>query len=136
MFGKIAAKFARFLLNNVHLSTVDRNLLTTCILDNLAALPLRDMIRFSEDGTLFVNGKIVDPEMARILRESAKGALDNVAMKYIYDQVIYQAMSIGTYKAETEAQVFFGKCAVWGEQQKYKHLQTLASYGIEKELDL
>lgn len=136
MWGSIATKLAIFALKSARLPVKDRNLLTACILDRLAALPLRDIIHVNEEGNLLVNGRPVDVETARQLRESARGALTSTAFKFIRQQVAFQAINIGVHKAEDELQMFFGRAAIWWGQQEEIQLRLLAQMTPEEDRDL
>lgn len=126
MLGRLTVKLVLWLLNNSNLSIEDRGLLTTTVLDRLAALPLRDMIVVNEDGSLFVNGRRLTQESKARLRESARTALNNEAFKFIKDQVLFSAVAIGVHKLENERQSFFSRAAIWFGQQEDKYLHVLA----------
>lgn len=137
MFSKLTAKLARFALRRADLSIEDRNLLTTLILDGIGALPLRDMIYVNEEGKLLVNGKALSVEGARALRESARGATKNQALKFVNEQVKFNAITFGVHKLETERQSFFCRAALWFGQEQQKLLAILAQEdpNLERELD-
>jgi len=75
---------------------------------------------------MLVNGREVDMEMARLLRESAKGALDNRALNFVWEQVRYQAITLGVHQNTTPEQGLFAKAALWLEEEVRKNLHTLA----------
>lgn len=126
MFSKLVTKFAVYLLNKATLSKENHALLSTCVLDKLVALPFRDIIVYNEEGNLLVNGNPLDLEKMRLLRESARAALSNQALKIIRDQVAYEAIKIGVHQAQIVDQMVFGKSAIWWGEQELKHLLTLA----------
>ncbi|MES2060203.1 MAG: hypothetical protein V4438_04200 [Patescibacteria group bacterium] len=134
MIGRYAARLAAWLLKKTDLALPERNLLTASVLENLAALSLRDIIKV-EDGILLIGGKPVDMELARVLRESARGALNNTAFKLIREQVMFEAMSTGTYTAKSDLDVYFGKASVWYGQREQAFLEILAGQNVESELD-
>lgn len=133
MFGKVAVKLARWVLRRTNLSIEDRNLLTTCILDTLGALPIRDMIIMNPNGQILVNEKQLTVEGARALRDGAITALKNPTLKLIHDQVAFAAIASGVHKQETERQSFFMRAALWYGQQEIELLNLLA--GEDRELD-
>lgn len=126
MFSRIAARFASYLLNKSNLSLEDRNLLTVCLLDKLAALPLRDMIITNEEGKLIVNGRPLTVEACSKLRESARAALDSYALNLIREQVAFTAITDGINKAVNIEQMYFSKAAIWVQEQEIIWLKRLA----------
>ncbi len=114
------------LLNRKSLSVVDRNALLSGIIDKLGATPIKDIITYDLEGKMLLNGREVDLEQARILRESARGALNNQALRIIRESVTYQAFSIAATKAEKDEDLLFGKSAIWFGQQELKMLDILA----------
>jgi hypothetical protein len=121
----IATKLACFLLRRTNLSVENRSLLTACLLDRLGALPFRDIIQRNENEML-VNGVPLDYETARALNESAKAALNNSALKVVWDSVAFLAVNNGIHKAETERQIFWARAALWWGQQERTILEELA----------
>jgi len=132
MVQRNLVKLVLFLLQHTRLSKENRNLLTTGVLDKLAALPLHDIITTNEEGSLLINGHDVDYETASKLRASAKGALDNYAQKFIDQQILYIAITSGVHKLENVDQAFFMRAAIWSMQQREAHLKLLA--GDNREL--
>lgn len=126
MFKKIAVKLAVFLLKRSDLSHGDRALLTSCTLDKLAAIPVSDIISVNEQGTLLVNGKMIDIETTRILRESARSMLQSRAFKLVQDQVVYASFVYSMHTAISIEELLFPKAALWWGQQEYKYLKLLA----------
>jgi hypothetical protein len=126
MIKKFSVRLACYLLNRSDISIEDRNLLTTCLLDKLAALPLRDMITTNEEGNLLVSGRQIDIDIAKKLRESARAALNSYALNLVREQVTYESVVTGVHKALNADQILFGKAAIWCQQQEVKWLKTLA----------
>lgn len=129
MLGKIASRLAIFALNRSDLKIEDRNLLTNSILKTLAALPLRDILEFKADGSLLVRGTELDREQVRMLRESAKAALESRSLGLIRDEVLYKAFIFGLNKSVNNEQLLFAKAAVWWGQEEYNLLKALSSIG-------
>lgn len=113
-------------LGRADLSIEDRALLTTAVLDKLVALPIRDIITVDEKKSIFVNGKPLDFEQAVQLRESARGALANHAMRLVRQQVLYAAVVAGVHKVESPAQMFFSRAAIWFGKEEEALLRMLA----------
>lgn len=126
MFGTWATKCVLRLLKSSTLSTENRNLLTTCLLDKLVALPLHDMIRVNEEGQLLVNERPVSLEGARALREGAKTALQNKALELIREQVAYTAIAMGVHTLKETDESFFMRAAIWWGQREMFFLKLLA----------
>ena len=126
MWGKFVAKLATSALRRADLSIESRNLLTTAVLKELGALPLHDMITTNQEGNLLVNGRPLDLESARILRESARAALENQAFKFVREQVLFNSVVLGVHKAETDKQMYFARASIWWGQEEDKILRILA----------
>lgn len=122
---KFAVKLAQFLLKQ-NLSPELRMSLTTTILENLHALPFRDIILVNEKNILLVNGRQLDLEQTIQLRESARGALQSVALNLINDQVLFNAVTLGVHKVERPEQMMFSRAAIWWGQQQHSLLKLLA----------
>ncbi len=122
---KIAAELKR-----ADLSDDDRHLLITCIIDKFDALPLRDIISRANDGSLLIRGKGVDLEMAKTLRESARAVLNNYALTTVSDQVLFEAITNGFLRVDSEKQALFNRAAVWFGMRQKEHLDILAQTGV------
>lgn len=127
MIGRVITKIVVYLLRKSNISLNERHLLINASLDKLAALPLRDIITFSETGTLIVNGRELDHEEVLLVRESAKAALQNRALGLVRDQVLYKSFTFGINSSVNFDQLYFAKCAVWWGQEEDKILKALAS---------
>lgn len=134
MLTKLAVKLAQFALKRADLSLEDRNKLTIHILKKLDAFPLRDMIVSNEEGKLLVNGRTLSAEGARQLRESARGALRSQARKFVHDQVLFTAITMGVHSLEKVEQSYFCRAAIWYGQQEDLILATLAQEDPDREL--
>lgn len=134
MLSKIALRLTKFVLHRADLSLDDRNVLTVHILKKLDAFPLRDMIISNEQGKLLVNGQVLSVEGARALRESARGALQNKARKFVHDQVLFTAINMGVHELERVEQSYFARAAIWWSQQEDLLLATLAQQDPDREL--
>lgn len=127
---KLAVKLTGWLLKR-DLSLEDRNALIIHILDSLAALPLRDIIKFDTDGSLTVNDRPLTFEQARSLRESARAALNNQALKLVHDAVLFKAIALGVHTVEKTEQMVFGRAAIWWGQQQDRIIRLLAQEDSE-----
>lgn len=134
---RLVVKWTVWLLKNKYLSLKERSVLLTAILDKLDALPLYDIIQVNEsDGSIVVNGKSLDLEEMKLVRESAVAALNSRAEKLIEDQVIYESYTYGTNTAVNLDQLFFAKAAIWWGKRRHEHLKTLANLGAAEDSDL
>lgn len=126
MWGRFLVRTTIKLLNNTALSLADRSLLSTAILRKLGALPTGDIITVNESNEILVNGVLLEFESARALREGARAALNNQALRIVRQQVAFNAIKIGVHKAESDSQLYFGRAALWWGQQQDDLLMTLA----------
>lgn len=133
MLGKLIAKLTVFALRSKNLSLEQRILCTSALLDNLHAVPLRNTITFDDQGTLFINGKALDYEKARQLRESAKGMLESQAREFVRQQVKFKAIEIGVHNGLTNEQILFSKAALWFGIEEDNLYHALAGYGDSTE---
>ena len=126
MWHDLATKLAVWLLRKSDLSVENRSILTSSVLKELVAAPLCDIITKDNDGVLVIDGKKVDFEQARKLRESARAALNNYALQHIQRQVMFRAITTGFHHADNERQAFFGKAAIWWFERELEYLHILA----------
>lgn len=115
-----------WLLKYKKLTTHERGLLTNQVLNSIDALPTRAIITLNE-GKIFIQGVPLDTEKNYVLREAAESALHNPALKFVHDQVLYQAVSLGVHQAQTVEQIQFSKAAIWYGQQELELLKTLST---------
>lgn len=122
----LAVRLAIFLLK-LPLSLHDRAILVTKILDRLGALPFTAPIRIAETGGILLYGEpLTDVEKIKMIQESAKAALNNPAVRLMWDHIAYLAVEHGVHKAENELQVLWGRTALWNGQQERLLLNELA----------
>lgn len=131
MFSKIVTKLTVFALRHKKLNTEQKNECVNALLDNLHALPIRSIISYNEQGTLLVNGKQVELEIAQRLREGAKRMLDNPARMIVRDQVAWLAVNVGIHQGNTLEQIMFAKTALWNGQEEDKLYKQLAQERVE-----
>lgn len=95
-------------------------------MDNLQSLPISSIITTNEEGEILLNGSSLDIEKIRLLRESARIALDNPALKIINQEVLFIAVTGGLHKAVTPEDLYFYRAAIWFGQQLESQLKILA----------
>ncbi len=121
----IAVKIVICLLKK-QLSLKNKTILITSVLDRLQTLPLRDIIVVSDVGSLVINGKELDIEEMKIIRESARALQDNRVFGLIQDQVLHQALAFGLNSAVNLEMLYTSKSAVWWGQEENRLLKLLA----------
>lgn len=127
---RLLVRFALSVLKHSDLTIQERTLCTGIVLTKLEALPLHDIVTSSDEGIL-INGKQVDIEKLRVLREAAIRALDNQALNLIGEQVVWLAIQRGIHNADTPEKLYFYRAAIWFSEQMKTHLQILAQQGPE-----
>lgn len=115
-----------FLLRNSKLSLENKTKLTSCLLDKLQAIPASDIIKTNEQGKLEVNGRELDLEGAKILREGAISLLDSQTRKFVKEQIMFEAVKIGVHFGDTPERVMFAKAAIWQLEQEEEFLKKLS----------
>ncbi len=108
------------------LSLEEKNRLIAHILTNLHALPISSIITTNEAGEILLNGSSLSLEKVRLLRESARTALSNPALKIINQEVLFSAVTGGLHKAITPEDLYFYRAAIWFSQQLEAQLKILA----------
>lgn len=121
----ILGKIALAILRKSELTLADRTLFTGVLLDGVEGLPIRDIITNSDEGIL-INGKLADVDTLRVLRDSAKAALENKALDYIGQQVMWLAVQRGIINADTPEKLYFYRASIWFGEQLKQHLAVLA----------
>lgn len=132
MWQRLLVSLVLKLLRHSALSLAERSRLSTGILNKLGALPTGDIITVNESNEILVNGVLLEYERARALREGARAALNNVALRIVRQQVAYNAIKTGIHKAETESQLYFGRAALYYGQQEEDLLLLLAGVTPEE----
>lgn len=133
MLRKLGIRLATWILKRERFSLEETALFTSFILDKMGALPFRDIITTNEEGILLVRGRSLDIETARLLRDGARGFLDSPVRRFIYDQVLYEAVTLGVHKAEDAKQLVFSRAAIWFGQQEENLARLLAGDATERE---
>lgn len=129
MLNKLLLKLVQF-LGRRELSLDQRLTLSTMIMDNLDALPIRDIIYVNDSQQLIVGDHVVDLEQMKLLREHAITALENKSLALIRNQVAYTAVSNGIHKAVTPEAMLFNRAAIWYHQTLEIQLKFLAQQDL------
>lgn len=115
-----------FLLRNSKLSLENKTKLTCCLLNKLQAIPSSDIIKTNEAGKLEVNGRELDFDGMKILREGAIMLLDSNTRKFVKEQIMFEAVKIGVHFGDTPERVIFSKAAIWQLEQEEDFIKKLA----------
>lgn len=127
MFSKLVSKFAVFLIRSKKLSGEHKMRIMNALLVNVYALPIQDIVKLDQNGTLLVRGRQLTIEQAQSLIQSAAGLKDNFARKLIQEQVKFEAVKIGIHKALDNDALMFSKAALWYIEQEEAILSEIVS---------
>lgn len=119
-------RIVTYLLRHKTLSITERIQLTNVLLDKLAVIPTGDILVTGAEGRLVLQGKPIDIDTAKVLRDNAKTILQSPARNIVRDQVAFQAITLGVHCGETPEQIMFSKAALWWYQQEDVLLKALA----------
>ena len=100
-------------LRGTHLVGADRIRVINALLGDINALPTKDAISFTVDGTLLIRGKQPDVDQAIALKQQAASLRANQLYKLIHEQILLDASIMGVRKSITAEDVLFGKAGVW-----------------------
>jgi hypothetical protein len=125
MLGRIIAKITVHALRSKRLSADDKTECVTALLDNLQAIPIRNMVTFNQQGTIEIGGRTLEPEQAKAFAESARAMLDSFARKIIREQVTFDAVQMGVHQGLTPEMIVFAKAALWVMQEEQKLLERI-----------
>lgn len=123
---KLTTKIALIILKRKDLPLEDKTALSTALLENFDIRQFTDVLKIDEQGNVLVNGKSVDMELARKMRESAKYTLDSTVRKLVRDQVDILAINLGVHNGDTLEKVLFSRAALWVHQQEERFYILLA----------
>lgn len=126
MLGRFSSWFACTLLKVSVLSDADRAKLSSVIMQELGALPVKEIIETDAQGTLYLLGKPADKDVLTKLRHSAKATLNSYALNLIHDQVTWEAIKLGVHTAKSNPDLTFSRAAIWYGQQERKILTAMA----------
>ena len=124
--GRILTNLIVWAMRNTRFSLEDRTKCVTALLDKLNFVPYKDIIERDDVGKTVINGRVLDLEMARQIRESAKALLDNQCRKIVKDQVAFKAVNIGVHNGDTPDKIIWSRVALWIYQQEEELLEKLS----------
>ena len=131
MIGRLVVRFTLFLLKNSRISIEDRLLCTNSLISKLQALPTHDIIAVDPSGNIRVNGRELDREGARKLREGSLSILQSSTRELVRQQVVFRAINLALHNGDTPEKMIFGRAAIWWSQQEDELYELLAGQGGE-----
>lgn len=123
---KLLVKLTTWLLKHKKLDKVSKLALLNAMIVSVNALPIKKIIDFDPDGTIKIEGKYLDVDKSRQIRESAISLKDNQARQLIRDQIARAAIEVGVYNSQNFEQLFFSKAVFWIIQQEEDILSKIA----------
>lgn len=126
MFGRIITSLIVWVMNNTRFSIENRTKCITALLNKLNFIPHKDIIEIDGQGRTVINGRLLDLDKARQLRESAKAMLANQCRNLVREQVAFKAVSLGVHNGTTPEQLFWCRTALWIYQQENELYHALA----------
>ena len=123
---KLIAKITVWLLKSKRLDGEARILLLNALLNNLAVLPMRDVISYEADGTLLLRGQILTVEQTVQIKESAVSLKNNPTYSLLKEQMAYEAIKYGVHGAVTLDMLAFSKAALWLNEKETKIVDSLS----------
>ena len=124
MIKNLIIKFLAWLIKRSNFTLEQKAKITAELLDNIGALPIRDVLEFDYEGTIKVGGQAVDMEKAVLIKQGAKVLRDNFARRIIRDQMKYNALMLAITGTNLE-QIMFAKAANWVMLQEDELLKKL-----------
>jgi len=125
MFKKIITRIVIWSLSTAKLDNENKAKITGALLENLNAIPIRDIIKFDATGKLMINGNYVDFDIAEKLRAGSFAMQNNAANKLVDDQMTFEALKLCAHKGESTDMIVFAKAALWIIQERKKLFTTL-----------
>lgn len=132
MVGRFIAKFALFLLKSKRLSGESKALVMSALLDNIKALPIRKVITFSPDGTIYIRGRRVEKADALTLLESAEMLQRNTFRRTLQEHIDFIAIELGVHNGLNQDMIMFSKAALWIHEQEKDILSKIV---VDKQED-
>ena len=121
------ARIVIWLLRSSRLKGDRKTAVMAALLENIHAMPLRDIVGFDQDGTMLIAGKKLDAEQAISFSESVNGLKNSYARKILHSQMTFNAITIGIHQAMTPEQVQFSKAVLWVIQEENRLIESISS---------
>lgn len=126
MWNRIAVWLIRRSLAKADLTLKQRNEIVVHILGSLRAISLHGIITTNTEGEILIEGRSLNVEKVVQLREAARIALENKALKIVHQEVLYAAVVGGLHKGKSDLDLLFYRAAIWFGQQLEVQLKILA----------
>src|SRR3990167_5181391 len=110
---KLTTKIALAILKRKNVPLEDKTALSGALVEHFEIQQFQDVIKLNEQGQIEIQGKPVDMEMARKLRESAQATLDSTVRKLVRDHVDFLAITLGVHNGDTNEKMYFSRAALW-----------------------
>lgn len=127
MLQRLIATLAVKLLRSHKLTGEQKAKVTSALLDNIGALPIRKIFTFTQQGTILVNGKELTIEQAIALRDSARGFKDSYARRLIHDQLRFLAVEMGVHTGLNADMIMFSKAMLYNFEQEQELIDMLTT---------
>lgn len=113
-------------LSRSNLTRENRALFTGYLLKSIDGVPVRDIINVNEEGDLLVEGRPLTLDELHAFKNMAKGLLDNLLLKTIWDQIRYQCFKMGVSEGINSDSILFARTALWFGEQERQWLRLFA----------
>lgn len=127
MWNRLIVKIVTWALRNSRLSGENKIKITNVLLDNIQAVPFKNIISFSREGTILIRGKEMEPDQAIAFRGAAIALQDNIARKIIHDQVMFEAVKMGIHQGLNQDMIMFSKAAMWYGEEENRLLSSIVA---------
>lgn len=105
-------------LENEKITGEDRTKVLNALLKNLHAVPIHNVIAFDKQGSAYIRGKKLDPDLAMQVIASIEGIKENFALRLVEEQLTYDAIAMGVHNGLNPETIQFAKAILWVLQQK------------------
>lgn len=100
--------------------------LITALLNNINAVPIRDVIKHSRKG-IIVNGQILETDQGIAFLQGVTALADSKARKLIRDQILYEAIKLGVNQGDNPDKIMFAKAAIWCLEEEERLIANLTN---------
>lgn len=107
-------------------SPKNRALILNYLLENVQALPFKDIIEYDLDGTIKIGGNHLTPEQVVRFKSSADSLKNNWTYQVIKEQMAFEAIKIGIHSSNTTEQLLFAKAVLWIQQREIELIKKLS----------
>jgi hypothetical protein len=123
---RLLVSLAIWLLKHNKITGVQKSRLTSHLLENIHAYPIKDTIQLQFNKNVMINGRELAVEQTIALRESCKALNDNWSRKIIHEQLQFEAVKMGIHNGLNPDTLMFAKAILWTIQEEQKLIEKLA----------